>query len=119
MSLSEEQFAAKVKSSLERYDRYYENFELIFSGLLSRYQAVLAGGFVLSSILNADWANDLDVYISSENASDFMLWLEKLFDVKHLGIHEASPYSYSFLRKNGISIRFQLSIFFSPVKQYG
>jgi len=79
-----------------------------FSALLLKYDAIVAGGSILSSFHNR-LVNDLDIYVKISNAANFYAELQQIsLDNNYnyfLQGHITSPYDKSFLARNNILYR--------------
>lgn len=79
-----------------------------FSELLSRNNAIIAGGFITNTISLPIFPNgihtDLDIYVPCKNLETFLTeFIDFLKDRPHTINHrKPSPYCKSFLRRNGI-----------------
>jgi hypothetical protein len=111
----------RLEVVLSDYLNGSENLK-IFNTLLRETGAVLAGGSVLSAVINHP-VRDYDVYVPNKNASKFIEGLMPLIymseEFKKEGncrIIQASSYCESFLRKNGIR---RIHTFGANVKQFG
>jgi len=94
----------------------------IFNTLLRETGAVLAGGSILSAVINHP-VRDYDVYVPNKNSSKFIEGLMPLIYVTeefkkegNCRIIQASSYCESFLRKNGIR---RIHTFGANAKQVG
>lgn len=89
--------------------RHFETEEEVerFNQTLTQTGALLAGGYVLASVTNDVYNNDMDIYI---NASNAMAMLQMLMDVGYTIKKStmAPAYDGSFFRKNGIFKRILL-----------
>ena len=79
--------------------------------LLIDNNAIIAGGSVLSSVITRSYeSQDIDLYVNLRNAQNIYNTLIRHWGAKLNDSHSAPPYDYSFLIKNNILGRFNVSL---------
>lgn len=91
-----EKFESSLKNLLKKF---YVNFR----ESIIKYDAIIAGGSVLS-VFGGYNINDLDIYVHYSKAQDFIKTLF-IHGCSYSNIHEAPAYDQSFFRKNNIKAR--------------
>lgn len=85
---------------------------LDFSALLLKHNALIAGGSVLSALVNTVF-NDFDMYVHVDSSQQFIQDLENYIKSTGLeyeiGYNYVSTYDDSFMSKNGIMFRFHFT----------
>ena len=95
-----------IQTNLKECFKSVDEFEK-FSALLYKYDAILAGGSILSTIHNKK-INDLDIYVKLDNAVNFLFELRDQISLSrennggYRGPGLSSPYDRSFMARNNI-----------------
>lgn len=92
-----------AQRALQNLELWFGDKTIAFVTALKESKAVIAGGFALNALLGTLTTGDVDVYVNAAWLQPILTFLVK--NTMYLHCHQVSPYSTSFMKRNGIVSR--------------
>lgn len=93
--------------ALTRLNEWFGEKTPDFVRALKASDALIAGGFAVSALVDETFSTDLDIYVQRDSLVPIMSFLSE--NMRSLLTHQVSPYSCSFMKRNGIIARFSFA----------